>query len=31
MSQKVTSLEQEIERLSDGAELENVSSLETQI
>lgn len=27
MSQKITSLEQEIERLSDGADLENVSSI----
>ncbi len=31
MSQKVTTLEQEIERLTDGAELENVSPLETHI
>lgn len=29
MSQKVTALEQEIERLTDGAELENVSHLKT--
>lgn len=29
MSQKVTALEQEIERLTDGAELENVSLLHT--
>lgn len=31
MSQKVVVLEQEIERLSDGAELENVSPLKDHI
>lgn len=31
MSLKVTALEQEIERLTDGAELENVSPLKTRI